>query len=93
MHEETGLTCELGTESTETRYSDHRGRPKRVTYWLMQPVSGAFVANREVDEIAWHSPASARRVLTYDADRQALDRLAGPQISSAVHLPFRQTTT
>ncbi len=90
VREETGLTCDLGSESTETHYVDHRGRTKRVTYWLMRSVSGTFVPNREVDEIAWHSLASAREVLTYDADRQVLDRLAGPQISSAVHLPFRQ---
>ena len=40
VEEETGLRCELREELPSTSYTDARGRPKRVRYWLMTP-SGA----------------------------------------------------
>src|SRR3712207_412589 len=36
--EETGLRCRLLQELPETRYDDHKGRPKLVRYWLMEPL-------------------------------------------------------
>src|SRR5919106_1755911 len=51
--EETGLCCELGAELPSTYYTDSRGRPKRVRWWRMEPVTGAFAPTDEVDEIRW----------------------------------------
>ena len=53
-----------------------RGRPKRVRYWLMEPVGGAFRATREVDEVRWCEPAEAEALLSYDRDRAVLARSA-----------------
>ncbi|MCP9485141.1 MAG: NUDIX hydrolase [Gaiellaceae bacterium MAG52_C11] len=75
VEEETGLRCLLGAELATTRYTDSRGRPKAVRYWQMTVQEGAFVANREVDEIAWLDPKLASERLSYDRDRSLLARL------------------
>ena len=73
--EETGLRCRLSSELPSTTYTDSHGRPKRVRYWLMAPVSGAFTPNREVDEVRWCDPAEAAKLLSYDRDRDVLAAL------------------
>jgi hypothetical protein len=40
----------------------------------MTEVDGAFAPNDEVDRIEWLAPDDARRRLTYEHDRQVLDR-------------------
>jgi 8-oxo-dGTP diphosphatase len=73
VEEETGLVCRLGREVASSSYVDHRGRPKLVRYWLMEPVAGEFVPHAEVDEIRWLTPAAAAALLSYDRDRLVLD--------------------
>lgn len=73
IEEECGLRCELGAELSSTRYSDHKGRPKLVRYWLATVVSGAFAANDEVDEVRWVSGAEARALLSYERDQGVLE--------------------
>ena len=78
VEEETGLLCALGDELTPVTYTDHRGRPKTVRYWLMTIVTGSpdqFVINDEVDEVRWVSPTTAAELLTYPHDRVLLDHL------------------
>lgn len=78
VQEETGLLCALGNELEPVTYTDHRGRPKTVRYWLMTILNGdpdQFVINDEVDEIRWVSPAAAAELLTYPHDRVLLDNL------------------
>ncbi len=75
VEEETGLRCELVRELASSFYRDAHGRPKQVRYWLMQPLSGSFVPQREVDEITWLPPEEAEQVLTYDRDRLVLASL------------------
>ena len=70
--EETGLRCELLEELLEARYEDRHGRPKRVRYWAMQPVSGAFAPNDEVDAVEWLPVDQASPRLTYPRDREVL---------------------
>ena len=70
--EETGLSCRLLSELSSTTYTDARGRPKRVRYWLMEPLDGAFAPTREVDEVRWCEPAAAATLLSYDRDREVL---------------------
>ena len=84
VEEETGLRCRLGPELTSTSYVDHRGRPKRVRYWAMSVVDGAFAPTDEVDEVRWLAVDRARPLLSYDHDRAVLDAfLATAQSSSS----------
>jgi 8-oxo-dGTP diphosphatase len=72
VREETGLECKLGPELPTVSYTS-KGRPKRVRYWLMEPVAGEFAPHREVDEVAWLRLQEARRRLTYEHDQALLD--------------------
>jgi 8-oxo-dGTP diphosphatase len=80
VEEETGLRCRLGDFLDEARYEDRRGRPKAVRYWTMTVAAeAAFEANEEVDELRWVSGDEAARELTYDFDRELVERaLARP---------------
>ena len=75
VEEETGLKCDLGTEIATTSYTDSRGRPKTVRYWEMHPREGRFTPHNEVDDARWLPLPEARRLLSYDRDRDVLDRL------------------
>jgi 8-oxo-dGTP pyrophosphatase MutT (NUDIX family) len=67
--EETGFECQPDVELPEIRYDDHKGRPKRVRYWLMEPTGGEFSPNSEVDEIQWaRLDGGATEELTYEHD-------------------------
>ena len=71
VREEIGLSCRLGRELPSSAYEVARGT-KVVRYWLMEPESGDFTPNDEVDEVRWLSPADAERLLSYDHDRALL---------------------
>jgi 8-oxo-dGTP diphosphatase len=75
VEEETGLRCELEDELPQTRYVDSKGRPKRVRWWRMRPVSGEFEPTDEVDELRWLEPVDAPALLSYDRDRALLEAL------------------
>ena len=81
VEEETGLQCTLLDELPDTRYRDRYGRPKRVRYWSMEVVTGAFEPNDEVDEIVWLPVDEARLKLSYAHDRRVLDALPVPAAS------------
>lgn len=68
--EETGYVIELGVELPPVTYRDHRGRSKLVRYWAMTVVSGAFVANDEVDACDWLDPVAAAHRLTHPVDAE-----------------------
>ena len=76
VEEEIGLRCRLGRELPQTEYTDQKGRSKVVRYWLMEPESGDFEPNKEVDEVQWLIPSAAAELLTYPHD-QALVRELG----------------
>jgi len=76
VEEETGLRCELGGELPSTRYTDSRGRPKRVRWWRMEPVGGVFAPTDEVDEIRWLSRDEAAELLSYGRDQALLDAVS-----------------
>ena len=71
VEEETGLRCHLGRELATARYP-RKGRMKIVRYWLMTPVSGAFVPNNEVDHVCWLPLERAYGGVSYETDRQVL---------------------
>src|SRR3954463_14448272 len=75
VHEEIGVRARLGRELSAAAYDVARGR-KVVRYWLMDPQSGAFAPNEEVDEVRWLLPAEAESLLSYPHDR-ALAREVG----------------
>jgi 8-oxo-dGTP diphosphatase len=47
-----------------------------VRYYQMEPDSGEFSPNDEVDELRWLPPAEARELLTYDFDRELVDKVS-----------------
>jgi 8-oxo-dGTP diphosphatase len=75
VEEETGLRCSIGAELASSSYTDSRGRPKVVRYWLMRPEGGRFEPTSEVDEIAWLTLRTAERRLSYERDRELLRSL------------------
>jgi 8-oxo-dGTP diphosphatase len=77
VEEETGVHAELVDELPSTAYRDSRGRPKRVRYWLMQEVDGAFRPNREVDEAVWLRLERAEELLSHGRDVTVLRAAAG----------------
>jgi 8-oxo-dGTP pyrophosphatase MutT (NUDIX family) len=75
VHEETGLEVELGRELGYVEYTDPKGRPKTVHYWVMDVNGGAFTPNKEVSELRWLPLEEAPALLSYDRDREILGRL------------------
>ena len=81
VEEETGYVCTLGEELPTVRYTDRKGRPKRVRYWHMTVEREVdWVPNDEIDERRWCSPVAAATLLTYDADRRLVDSLGDPDV-------------
>ena len=74
VEEETGLRCRLAGDLGLSTYSDSRGRPKTVRYWEMTPVGGELAGAHEVDEARWVALDDAAGLLTYERDREVLDR-------------------
>ena len=78
--EETGLRIRLGPPLPSQRYTVRNGslRTKDVHYWVGRVVGdddvSAYAPNQEVDEVRWVSFDKAQGLLTYDYDRQTLDR-------------------
>ena len=75
VEEEAGVRTRLVRELPDVTY-DHRGRPKRVRYWLMELIEDPpeFEPNDEVDAVRWASPADALELLSYERDRELLRR-------------------
>jgi 8-oxo-dGTP diphosphatase len=70
VREEASLLCRLGPELPFSQYTDHKGRPKIVRYWLMAVIEDfGFEPNEEVDELRWLVPAEAEKLLTYERDK------------------------
>jgi 8-oxo-dGTP diphosphatase len=75
VEEETGLRCEFESELATTAHINSKGRLKEVRYWLMRPVGGEAAPHNEVDAVRWVSLTRAAQLLTYQRDRDLLDRL------------------
>lgn len=73
IEEETGLICRLGAELDTISYTDGKGRPKTVRYWLATTDDPAMLAaDNEVDEARWVPVREAEALLTYERDRALL---------------------
>ncbi len=75
IEEETGLRVSLGEELATTTHLDAQGRPKRIRWWRMTPLSGDFTPSDEIDELRWLTPDEARELLTYPRDIELVDSL------------------
>jgi len=79
VEEETGLVCRLERELDAVSYTDPKGRPKTVRYWVMAVVEGEFRENREVDELRWLPREEAAAMLTHDRDRATVEALSNEE--------------
>lgn len=71
VREETGFAIQLGIPLPTQTYKVE-GRLKDSRYWIGHLLSGEFVANDEVDEIAWLTFEEAAKRLTYEHDIEVL---------------------
>jgi 8-oxo-dGTP diphosphatase len=70
VREETGIGCRLLRELDDDRYTDRKGRPKRVRWWLMEAVAlDVHEPDDEVDDVRWMPLAEAGELLSYAHDR------------------------
>ena len=75
VREETGFAIELGVPLPTQTYKI-QGRLKDSHYWSAKLLSGTFVPNDEVDEIAWLTFDEAAKTLTYEHDVEVLNAAA-----------------
>jgi 8-oxo-dGTP diphosphatase len=71
--EETGVRCELGAYLGETHYEVEYGA-KTVRWWAMTTEDEPGPSN-EVDAVRWATPEEAAELLTYERDREMVNRL------------------
>ena len=76
VEEETGLRCRLGREVGDATYTDNKDRAKLVRYFEMHPESGEFMPNDEVDEMRWVPVPDAMDLLSYEFDRELVEKLS-----------------
>jgi 8-oxo-dGTP pyrophosphatase MutT (NUDIX family)/phosphohistidine phosphatase SixA len=79
--EETGLAISLGAPLGTTEYTMPGGREKVVYYWAAEVTDDAlaattFAPNAEIAAVEWLSVKHARAALSYERDRDVLDRFA-----------------
>lgn len=88
--EETGHRVHVGRPLGEVRYPKKTAagtRPKVARYWAMRTAGGKFVPGPEVDELRWVSLGEADSLLTYERDRELLERFVrGPHLTDSVLL-------
>ncbi|MGO2749969.1 MAG: NUDIX hydrolase [Pseudoclavibacter sp.] len=81
VEEETGYRATLGAPLGYIEYVMPNGRPKEVHYWTAEVDEASFQAhvfepNDEVDAIEWVSLKKAKKLLSYDRDRELLEVFA-----------------
>ncbi len=82
IEEETGLRIALGVPLGTVEYALGGGREKVVYYWAGEVTEEALAAstfrpNDEIAELEWLTIDKARKALSYERDREVLDRFAG----------------
>jgi len=85
VREETGYAIELGIPLPTQTYKVE-GKLKDSHYWVGKLLSGDFVSNDEVDEIAWLPFELAKAKLTYEHDLEVLTAAANaiPTVAFAI---------
>jgi 8-oxo-dGTP pyrophosphatase MutT (NUDIX family) len=76
--EETGVTAQLIDKLGDVRYSYERNRrriAKRVAFYLFEYRSGDVADHdHEIEDARWMSLEQAREELTYDGEREMIER-------------------
>lgn len=90
--EETGLAVGLGAPLGTTSYTMPGGREKLVHYWVSHVPAAAvaastFTPNAEVAAVSWLPVADARAALSYDRDREVIDRFTA-RVNTGAHRTF-----
>jgi len=80
VREETGFAIELGVPLPTQTYKIE-GRIKDSHYWFAKLLSGTFVPNDEVNEIAWLTFDEAAKKLTYEHDVDVLKAAADAKVT------------
>jgi 8-oxo-dGTP diphosphatase len=79
VEEEIGVRCSIGRDVGTISYVDGKGRPKTVRYWEMRLADGQeMTPANEVDDARWVPIERAAEMLTYEHDRELLQRFRGP---------------
>lgn len=73
--EETGLEVKLGKLLGKVTYPV-KDRTKVVYYWAALVTGGKFKKNSEVDEIRWLKIDEAKKLVSYDLDKDVLKKAA-----------------
>jgi 8-oxo-dGTP diphosphatase len=81
IEEETGIRIALGAPLGTIEYALGGGREKIVYYWAGEVTEEALAAttfepNQEIAALVWLSLDKARKAVSYDRDRDVLDRFA-----------------
>jgi 8-oxo-dGTP pyrophosphatase MutT (NUDIX family) len=77
VHEETGVEAVPIQKLGEIRYTyERKGRPvdKRVAFWLFEYRSGDLNPDHEIAAACWMPLEEAARSLTYDGEREMVQR-------------------
>lgn len=79
IEEETGLRVALGVPLGSIEYTMENGREKIVHYWVAEVTEDAhinshFSPNQEIAALEWLPIEEARNILSYERDREVLDR-------------------
>ncbi|QFG70349.1 NUDIX hydrolase [Ornithinimicrobium pratense] len=73
--EETGLRVRLVAPLPQVRYPLRSGGTKLVSYWTAEVAGGTGQLEHEVDQVEWLTPERAAARLTYQRDRELLERV------------------
>ncbi len=81
IEEETGLRVALGAPLGLIEYVINGGREKVVHYWAAEVTEQAnenstFTPNHEIASVEWLSIDKARKALSYERDREVLERFS-----------------
>ncbi len=92
VFEETGVKAQFTRELGSVEYQES-GESKRVKYWAAKaPASDQqFIANDEVDEIRWLTPADATSLATHDSDRTIINNFLAQEPRTDTLIIVRHT--
>lgn len=80
VFEETSVAIRLGLPLAQAEYDVLRPKPvtKRVSYWVGRPIGSGeltHVPDNEIDAVRWVGVSRVKKLLTYDRDRELVQRL------------------
>jgi 8-oxo-dGTP diphosphatase len=82
VREETGVVAEPVEKLGEISYTyERRGQPidKRVAFYLLEYRSGELGHDHEIDHVQWLPLEEAARTLTYEGEREMVERALSRQ--------------